>query len=48
MSWVIIDKNTGVAVLETFNKKIADAINVKKYKAIPIMEYLQNLNKKKD
>ena len=44
-SWVIVDKSTNKAIFETFSKSITDKINVEKYQAIPILEYLQNLNK---
>ena len=44
-SWVIVDKQSGKALFETFNQTIANAINQSKYQAIPILEYLQNLNK---
>lgn len=44
-SWVIVNKQTGQSIFETFNEKIAKAINTEKYLAIPILEYLQNLNK---
>ncbi len=44
-SWVIVNKETGKAVFETFEEKTANAINKEKYKAVPILEYLQNLNK---
>jgi hypothetical protein len=44
-SWVIVDKSTNKAIFETFSKSITDKINVEKYQAVPILEYLQNLNK---
>jgi len=44
-SWVIVNIVTSFAVFETFNENTAKAINSKLYKAVPIMEYLQNLNK---
>jgi hypothetical protein len=44
-SWVIVNKATGFAVFETFNENTARAINEKLYRAIPILEYLQSLNK---
>ena len=44
-SWIICKKTTGEAIVETFNKKIVDAINTDKYKATPILEYLISLNK---
>lgn len=45
-SWVIVENSTGVAVFETFSRSIVDAINTSKYKAIPILKYLQTTNKK--
>jgi hypothetical protein len=45
-SWVIVDLSTGKGVFETFNEKTAKAINQKKYKAVPILEWLQSLNAK--
>jgi hypothetical protein len=45
-SWVIVNKETGTAIMETFNKSTADAVNTVKYKAVPILEYLQGLNRK--
>lgn len=44
-SWVIIEIATGNAIFETFNKGTADSINTGKYKAVPILEYLQSVNK---
>ena len=44
-SWVIVNKATGFAVFETFNENTARAINEKLYRAVPILEYLQSLNK---
>ena len=43
-SWVIINKATGFAIFETFNENTAKAINIRLYKAVPILEYLQSLN----
>lgn len=43
-SYVIIKKGTLEAVFETYNKKLLKHINTKKYKAIPIYEYLTKLN----
>ena len=45
MSWVIIEKKTNKAVLETYSDYIAVKFNEKKgYKSVPIMKYLQGLN----
>lgn len=45
-SWVILSKETGKAVLETFSAKVVSSVNTEKYHAVPIMEYLQSLNMK--
>ena len=44
-SWVICYKDTKIPIFETFNEKVLAALNTKKYIAIPIYEYLTNLNK---
>lgn len=44
-SWVIVEKETGRAVLETFLPSVKDAVNTEKFKAVPIMDYLKGLNK---
>jgi hypothetical protein len=44
-SWVIVSKQSGKAVLETFDSSLVNCINQKLYKAVPILEYLQNFNK---
>jgi hypothetical protein len=43
-SWVIVEVATNKAILETFSQKVASAINTNKYKAIPILAYLQQFN----
>lgn len=45
-SYVIINKKTGGAVAEIYNGALLCKINNNKYTAIPILEYLQKLNKK--
>ena len=45
-SWVIVHKDSNKAVIETFSKSVANAINQDKYKAVPILAYLQSLNNK--
>ena len=45
-SWVVVDKASNAALFETFSQRIADAINTDKYRAVPILEYLQSLNRK--
>lgn len=43
-SWVIRDKATGAAVMETFNPKLAEKVNTAKYEAVPIGQYLGEIN----
>lgn len=43
-SWVIRKKGSIAGLYETFNKELADKINKEKYEAIPILQYLQELN----
>lgn len=45
-SWVIVSKATGQAVMETFRKSTADAVNLDKYRVVPIGEWLASLNRK--
>lgn len=45
-SWVIIKRSTGKAVLETFSKKVADAIDTKKYEVLTTLNYLVELNRR--
>jgi len=44
-SWVIREKSTGRVLFETFSAKLAAAINTARYEAVPILAYLQGLNK---
>lgn len=44
-SWVIVDNATGEAVVELFNPSLVAHVNLNKYKVVPILQYLQNLNK---
>lgn len=43
-SWVIVRLDDGKPVFETFCYEFADTINKARYKAVPILEYLQTLN----
>jgi hypothetical protein len=45
-SWAVRDKATGEVVMETFDKKKADALNTEKYEAVPIAEHLASLSTK--
>jgi len=44
-SWVIRDKVTKQAVCELFNPELVLKINTLKYEAVPILEYLQEINR---
>jgi hypothetical protein len=45
-SWVIVDNATGQAVMETFKASTAVRVNAAKYTAVPIEQYLMDLNRK--
>lgn len=46
-SWVIVFRDSGKPVFETFDSETVDIIkkDYPEYKAVPILEYLTNLNK---
>src|SRR5699024_3614963 len=44
-SWGIRDKETGETVLETFDRKVVDALNTAKYEAVPVGQHLAQLNR---
>lgn len=44
-SWIIKELDSGRVILETFDSRVVARLNTDKYIAIPIVEYLQNLNK---
>lgn len=43
-SWVIRDKASGKAVMETFNPALVEKVNTAKYEAVPIGQYLGEIN----
>jgi hypothetical protein len=43
-SWVIQNKLTKEALFETYSERVVAALNTAKYEAVPILQYLQNLN----
>ena len=47
-SWVVIDKATGAAVLETFSASTAAAIRRDRFDVVPILDHLQALNTPSD
>lgn len=44
-SWIITRNDTGAAVLETYSRKIADAVNRKRYTVHTALQYLAALNR---
>lgn len=44
-SWVIRNKATREVVMETFDVRRVNALNTEKYEAVPIYEYLQEVNR---
>jgi len=44
-SWVIREKESGRVICETFEQRCVDALNTQKYEAVPILAYLQSLNR---
>ena len=44
-SWVIVRRSDQAVILETFSEQVTQAVNLKKYQVLPIMQYLQNFNK---
>lgn len=45
-SWVIVHRDTGAALFETFSEDVARAVNTEKYAALPILAYLQGVNRR--
>ena len=42
-SWVVVDRATGQSVLETFDRKTAEAINQDRYQVLTALQYLAAL-----
>lgn len=45
-SWVIRNRATKEVVCETFSPKMVVALNLEKYEAIPVLDYLVEINRK--
>lgn len=43
-SWVVVELKTDKPVFETYSKRMVDNLNTKKYKAVPVQDWLANLN----
>lgn len=44
-SWIITDKATGRAVLETYSRTVASAVNLERYRVESALEYLYRINR---
>lgn len=44
-SWVIRETATGRVLFEAFDARVVAALNRARYEAVPILEYLQGLNR---
>jgi hypothetical protein len=44
-SWIIISRETGKPVFETFTRKIAARVNLEKYEVLTAKEWLVRFNK---
>lgn len=44
-SWVLRNKTTKEVICETFNPLHLAHLNAEKYEAVPILEYLQEINR---
>ncbi len=44
-SWIVVDKVTGKAVLETYQRSVADKVNTARYEVLTAYEYLVRLNR---
>jgi hypothetical protein len=43
--WIIRERATKRVICETFNAKAIAKLNTKRYEAMPILEYLRELNR---
>lgn len=43
-SWILREKESKRVICETFDKRKVDALNTKKYEAIPVLQYLVEIN----
>lgn len=46
MSYIVVDRETGKAVLELYDIKNVQRVNRAKYAVMPVLEYLGTLNKR--
>ncbi len=43
-SWVIVSKATGQPVMETYDFELCQFVNVEKYRVVPILYWLYEVN----
>ena len=43
-SWVIVDRATGAAVMETFDQELAEAVHPDKYEVLTALQWLCRFN----
>jgi hypothetical protein len=43
-SWVVVDRETGESVLETFSKRLAESINQNRYEVVTALQWLHRFN----
>lgn len=43
-SWIIVSRETGKAVFETWSRKIADCVNTDKYEVLSAQEHLARMS----
>jgi hypothetical protein len=44
MSWIIVSRETGKPVLETFSSRTADAVDRARYEVLTALQWLQRFN----
>lgn len=44
-SWVAVSRATGLAVLETYSRHIAEAVNQERYEVVTALVWLQRINR---
>lgn len=44
-SWIIVNRATGQAVLETYQQSVAEKVNQSKYEVLTALQYLVRFNK---
>ncbi len=44
-SWIIVRRSTGLPVLETFSKRLAEAINQANYEVLTAQQWLARFNR---